>query len=95
MNSLTDLQHANEQAEHIEWQRLVARLNELECILGLHQTKPAYGSWEYVRGRIQRLACNAALRIHPDDNETQSEPIILGDWQAEQARSKSPFWHAK
>lgn len=81
-----------EQAEQLEWQRLVARLNELESILGLHTTNPRFGEWARVRDRIRRLAGNAGLRINPEDDETQLDPIILGEWLDAQASNDHPIW---
>lgn len=80
MRDLNEIKAANEQAEQGELQRKVARLHELESILGIPATDVSGWSWPRLRLRVAQLAAIAASRLDPDDPETQTEPAYLADY---------------
>lgn len=78
MKDLQDIRKDNAQAALGERQRLLARLHEVEAILGIPPS--AVNAWDLsqLRSRLAKLQAIAASRIDPDDPELQAEPYTLG-----------------
>jgi len=82
MRDLTELTQANDQEVERQRQYLRSEVAQLEALLHIEPSDTSQDTFYMLHRRIQNL--EAQITTDPDEDWIQREPIILGEWLAEQ-----------